>query len=183
MHQGIKERFKDLSRHAETSATDHAESKPMTTNLEELLPSAKDLMAKIALEEADEAEKQARARTDADAEKKALIDQLRKPSGISDEEAIRRGLVIIQRAVKNRLTEVQVFQFPSQLCTDKGRAINQQEPGWEQTLTGVPQEIYNLWVKYFRPRGYKLRVQVIDFPGGLPGDVGMTLSWGHKDGV
>jgi hypothetical protein len=33
---------------------------------------------------------------------------------------------------------VQVRRFPNQLCTDKGRAINQQEPGWDNTLTGVP---------------------------------------------
>ena len=39
-------------------------------------------------------------------------------------------------------------------------------------------EIYQLWHKYFRQRGYKLRVQIVDFPGGVPGDVGMTLSWG-----
>jgi hypothetical protein len=28
-----------------------------------------------------------------------------------------------------------------------------------------------------RPLGYKLRVQIIDFPGGMPGDVGITLKW------
>jgi hypothetical protein len=29
--------------------------------------------------------------------------------------------------------------------------------GWETTLTGLPKEIYQLWAKYFRERGYKLR--------------------------
>ena len=149
----------------------------MTNNLDKLLPSAKDVMAKIALEEAEEAEKEARARAEAEAEKKALIDQLSKPSGISEEEAIRRGIAIIERATKNRMTEVEVFRFPNQLCTDKGRAINQQEPGWEKTLTGSPKEIYQLWQQHFRPRGYKLKVQIVDFPGGLPGDIGMSLSW------
>jgi hypothetical protein len=150
----------------------------MTIKVDELLPSAKELMGKIALAEAEEAEKQARVRSEAEAEKKALIDHLSKPSGISEEEAIRRGMTIIERAVKNRLTEVEVFRFPNQLCTDKGRAINQQEPGWEKTLTGHAKEIYQLWDKYFRPRGYKLRVQIIDFSGGIPGEVGMTVSWG-----
>jgi hypothetical protein len=106
-----------------------------------------------------------------------LLDQFTKPSGLSDEEAIERAIKIIERAVSNHLTEVQVHRFPINLCTDRGRAINQQEPGWEKTLTGVPKEIYDLWNKYFRPRGYKLRVQIVDFPGGMPGDVGMTLSW------
>jgi hypothetical protein len=150
----------------------------MAKKPDELLPSAKDVMQKIAVAEAEEASKQARQRVEADAEKKALLDQLSKPSGLSDEEAIARAIKIIERAMHNRLTEVQVHRFPNQLCTDKGRAINQQEPGWEKTLTGVPKEIYQLWDKYFRARGYKLKVQIVDFPGGVPGDVGMTLSWG-----
>jgi hypothetical protein len=146
-------------------------------NLDELLPSALDLKKKVALEEAAKADAEMRKRAEAEAEKKALIDQFSKPSGVSDEEAIRRGAAIIQRAAKNGLTEVQVYRFPNQLCTDRGRAINQQEPGWEQTLTGVPKEIYQVWHKHFRPRGYRLRVQIIDFPGGMPGDIAMSLCW------
>ena len=149
----------------------------MTNNPDALVPSAKEVMQQIALAETEETQKQARAQAEAEAEKKALIEQLRKSSGTSDEEAIRRGLEIINRAIKNRLTEVELIRFPNELCTDKGRAINQQEPGWENTLTGEPKEIYQFWEKYFRPRGYKLRVQIVDFPGGLPGDVGMTVSW------
>jgi hypothetical protein len=150
----------------------------MTTKPGDLLPSAGDIMKKLALAEAEEASKQARQLAEAEAEKKALLDQLTKPSGLSDEEAIRRAIKIIERAVSNGRTEVQVHRFPNQLCTDRGRAINQQEPGWENTLTGRPKEIYEFWAKYFRPRGYKLKVEIIDFPGGMPGDVGMTLKWG-----
>jgi hypothetical protein len=150
----------------------------MATKPDELLPTAKDFMQKLALAEAEEASKEAAKRAAAEVEKKALLDQLTKPSGLSDDEAIRRAIKIIERAVSNGRTEVQVHRFPNQLCTDKGRAIIQQEPGWEATLTGVPKEIYQLWAKYFRPRGYKLRVEIIDYPGGLPGDVGMTLKWG-----
>jgi len=150
----------------------------MTSKPDALLPSAKEVMQKIAQVEAEEAKKEAEKLAKAQAKQKALIDQLSKPSGISEDEALQRAIKIIERAMQNRLTEVEVFRFPNQLCTDKGRAINQQEPGWEKTLTGSPKEIYELWVKYFRPRGYKLTVQVVDFPGGLPGDIGMTLSWG-----
>jgi uncharacterized protein (DUF1778 family) len=149
----------------------------MTNKPDALLPSAKDFMQKMALAEAEKASEEMRLRTQAEAEKKALLDQLSKPSGLSDEEAIARAIRIIERAASNGLTEVQVHRFPNRLCTDRGRAINQQEPGWEDTLTGVPKEIYQLWYKYFRERGYKLRVQIVDFSGGVPGDVGMTLSW------
>ena len=68
--------------------------------------------------------------------------------------------------------------LPNTLCTDHGRAINQAEPGWEKTLTGLPKELYAFWDHHLRPRGYKLRCQIVDFPGGMPGDVAMSLIWG-----
>lgn len=143
----------------------------------DLIPSAKDCMRKLALAEAEEADREARSRAKAEAEKRALIEQLSKPSGVPEEEGIRRALAIIDRAVRAGKYEVQVYRFPNTLCTDKGRAINQQEKGWEATLTGVPKEIYELWQHNFRDRGYGLRVEIVDFPGGYPGDVAMTLSW------
>jgi len=141
------------------------------------LPTAQEMMEKLALAEAEKADEAARKHAAAEAEKKALLDKLTKPSGLSDEEVLKRAQVIIERAVTNGLTEVQVYRFPNSLCTDHGRAINQQEPGWEKTLTGVPKEIYDFWDRQLRPLGYKLKVQIIDFPDGVPGDVGMTLKW------
>ena len=100
-----------------------------------------------------------------------MIDKLLKPSGISEQEALKRAAEIVQRAVKNGLTEVEVFRFPNALCTDNGRAINMMEPGWENTLTGLPKEMYSFWDRHLRPIGYKIRVQVVDFSGGVPGDI------------
>lgn len=141
------------------------------------LPTAQEVMEKLALAEAEKASQAARKHAADEAEKKALIDKLTEPSGVSDEEALKRVAAIVQRALANGLTEVQVYRFPNKLCTDHGRAINQQEPGWETTLTGVPKEIYEFWDRQLRPLGYKLRIQIIDFPGGMPGDVGITLKW------
>jgi hypothetical protein len=141
------------------------------------LPTAQEVMEKLALAEAEKASVAARKQAAAEAEKKELIDKLSKPSGVSDEEALKRVAIIVERAVANGLTEVQVYRFPNTLCADRGRAINQQEPGWESTLTGLPKEMYEFWDRQLRPRGYKLRVQIIDFPGGVPGDVGITLKW------
>jgi hypothetical protein len=150
----------------------------MTTQNDALLPTAKEVRQRVALAEAEEAERQARARGQAEADKKALIDQLRKPPGISEEEAIQRARAIIERAMKNRRTESEVYRFPNELCTDKGRAINQQEPGWEHTLlTGEPKEMYQFWHRHLRPRGYKLKIQIVDFSDGIPCEVGMTLTW------
>ena len=81
-------------------------------------------------------------------------------------------------AVASVASHIAASSFSGALSYWRRRAIDQVEDGWEKTLTGVLKEIYQLWDKYFRPRGYKLRVQIVDFPGGMPGDVGMTLSWG-----
>jgi len=141
------------------------------------LPTAQEVMEKLALAEAEKASAAARKQTEAEAEKKMLLDKLTKPSGVSDDEALRRVSTIIERAVSNGLTEVQVYRFPNALCTDHGRAINQQEQDWEQTLTGLPKEMYQFWERQLRPRGYKIRFQIVDFPDGMPGDVGITLKW------
>lgn len=141
------------------------------------LPSAKELLQKIAFEESRKASEALRREQAAADEKKALIDRLSKPSGLSDADISRRANALIERAVNGGHTSVQVYRFPNQLCTDRGRAINQNELGWEKTLTGTPKEIYDYWQRCLRPLGYKLRCEVVDFPGGMPGDIGMTLAW------
>ena len=141
------------------------------------LPSAKDLMKQIALKEAEKASAAMRERSAADEEKKALLEKLSKPSGVSDEERMARAAAIIKRAAANGLTEVFVGRFPNEMCTDRGRAINQNEPGWEKTLTGLPKELYEFFEKHLKPRGYHIAYQIVDFPGGMPGDVGVTLKW------
>jgi hypothetical protein len=146
-------------------------------DLSTLVPSAKAVMQQIAAAEADKASEAMQKLKREEEEKKALIDRLSKPSGLSDEEVMKKAAVIIERAARNGLTEVQVYRFPNTMCTDRGRAINQQEPGWEITLTGIPKEIYEFWHRRLRPLGYKLRVQIVDFSGGVPGDVGITLKW------
>jgi hypothetical protein len=150
----------------------------VSNGLSTLVPSAKAVMEIIALAEAEKASEELRRSAQEEAEKKALIERLTKPSGLSDEQVMKKAGAIIERAAKNGLTEVQVYRFPNTLCTDRGRAINQQEPGWETTLTGIPKEIYEFWHRQLRPLGYKMRVQIVDFSGGVPGDIGMSLKWG-----
>ena len=142
-----------------------------------VLPTAQQMMEKLALAEAQKAADAERKHAVAEAEKKALLDKLTTPSGVSDEEALKRVQAIVERSVANGLTEVLVYRFPNQLCTDRGRAINQQEAGWETTLTGLPKEMYEFWKRQLQPLGYKIKFQIVDFPGGMPGDVGITLKW------
>src|SRR5436190_913691 len=112
---------------------------------------------------AENAEQYARLQAAAEAEKRKLIERLSKPSGLTEEEKVELASTVIRRAVRNGLTEVQVYRFPHTLCTDNGRAINQQEPGWEKTLMGIAQEIYQLWFDHLKPRGYRIRFQILDF--------------------
>jgi hypothetical protein len=141
------------------------------------LLSAKELQAKIAEVEGEKASKAMKAHEAAEAEKQALLDRLTHPSGLSDEAVMEKAAIIVNRAVENGMTSVQVFRFPNSVCTDSGRAINQAEEGWESTLTGIPKEIYEFWQRQLKPRGYHMRYEIIDYPGGMPGDVGIFLSW------
>lgn len=152
------------------------------SRIDELIPTAKDIQKQAALKEAERAEKEAKQQAAAETEKRKFIEQLSRPSGLSEDEKVELAARVIQRAVRNGLTQVQVYRFPNSLCTDRGRAINQMEPGWENTLTGIPKEIFQLWADYLKPRGYRIAYQIIDFPGGMPGDIGITLSWGEKRG-
>jgi hypothetical protein len=150
----------------------------MPANIDDLLPTAKEIQRQAAIADAEKAEQYAQKLAAAEAEKRALIERLSKPSGPSDEEKVQLAANVIQRAVRNGLSDVQVYRFPNSLCTDRGRAINQRAPGWEKTLTGIPLEIYRLWSDYLQPRGYRILYQIIDFPGGMPGDISIVLSWG-----
>jgi hypothetical protein len=150
--------------------------------IDDLIPNAKEIQKQAALKEAEKAEEAAQRQAAAESEKRELIERLSKPSGLSEEDKVNLAAKVIQRAVKNGLTQVQVYRFPNSLCTDHGRAINQMEPGWEKTLTGIPREIFQLWSDHLKPRGYRIAYQIIDFPGGMPGDIGITLNWGERQG-
>lgn len=145
--------------------------------LQDILPTAKDCLRKSAEMEAQKAAEYMKKQKAAEAEKKELLDKLLKPSGVSDEERMRRAAGIINRAVSNGLTEVEIGRFSNKLFTDKGRAINQQEPGWEETLTGLPKELHRFWKQHLESRGYRIKFQIADWPDGMPGDISMTLMW------
>jgi hypothetical protein len=145
--------------------------------LDEILPTALDCRRISAEREAEKAAGLAKRYSAAEAEKKALFEKLEKPSGVSDEERMQRAAAIIKRAVSAGVTEVEVGRFSNLLCSDRGRAINQLEPGWENTLIGLPRELYEFWKKHLQPRGYRIKYQIAEWPDGMPGDFSITLSW------
>jgi len=142
------------------------------------LLTVKELQAKIAEAEGAKASAALKAMHAEEEEKRALLERLSKPSGLSDDEVMEKASIIINRAVENGQMSVQVFRFPHSLLSDNGRAINQAEAGWEGTLTGIPKEIYDFWKRQLQPRGYHIRYETLNYPGGMPGDIGIFLSWG-----
>ena len=87
---------------------------------------------------------------------------------------LRRALLA---AAERGDDHLQVFTCPSQLCTDGGRAINNSDPNWPNTLVGFAARAYEFFKAELQPHGYRLRAEIIDFPGGMPGEVAITLAW------
>jgi hypothetical protein len=150
----------------------------MPTNIDELIPNASTILKEATLRDAEKANEYASRIATAESEKKSLIDLLSQTSSKSEEEKIRLVSNVIHRAVRNGFTEVLLYRFSNSLCTDRGRAINCQEPGWEKTLTGIPKEIYQLWSEHLKPRGYRISYETMALRGGMPSDVGVTIAWG-----
>jgi hypothetical protein len=92
-------------------------------------------------------------------------------------EVLERVSRAVRGAAERGEHELMAVRFPSSYCTDGGRAINNYEAGWPATLTGFARKAYEFWQKELEPHGYKLRAQILDFPGGVPGDVGIFLRW------
>lgn len=112
------------------------------------------------------------------AEKKAhtefAMDFLHHHVGPDELKHIRQ---LIEAAVRQGEMQALVYSFPSSLCSDDGRAINNAAPDWPATLQGKARELYDAFERHARPRGYHLKAEIITFPGGIPGDVGFFLSW------
>lgn len=92
-----------------------------------------------------------------------------------EEQALIR--LVVMNAVKEGKFEALVYSFPSSLCSDNGRAINNSDPNWPKTLQGKAREYYERYMSNARPKGYRLKAMIINFPDGVPGDVGFFLNW------
>ena len=140
-----------------------------------------DLIRPEELRKATLAKELERARQIAEADKRreeerkhlqeAFMRQQIEPAGIARLQAA------LLRAAEHGDNHLQVFTFPSELCTDGGRAINNGDPHWPTTLVGFAQRAYEFYKAELQPNGYRLRAEILNFPGGKPGDVAVTLLW------
>jgi hypothetical protein len=111
------------------------------------------------------------------------------------EEIIQSGLDRIKRAFERGETELMFSSFPSSFCTDGGRAIinagvppinkpskeevarQAEQPDWLMTLPAGVHQVFDYWKANLKPGGFKFEARIINYPGGMPGDVGLFFSW------
>ena len=93
------------------------------------------------------------------------------------EEDRERALTRIRRAFEAGERELMLVKFPSVLCEDGGRRINNHLDGWQDTLPGVFHKVYEWWENELAPGGFTFSARIVDFPGGMPGDVGIFIGW------
>jgi hypothetical protein len=102
----------------------------------------------------------------------------------------------IKGAFERGETEIMLVAFPSSMCTDAGRAVNNADvppivkpkpeeaaaaadrhPEWLSTLPRGAVPIYQFWKRELKPGGFTFSARIINYPGGMPGDVGLFFSW------
>jgi len=139
--------------------------------------SAADIKHRMAEREAAKAAEEARHMREQEDHQKAVMEEFHRPPDRTPDQLMQLITTLVDRAADQGQTEVQVYRFPNELCTDRGRAINNFEEGWEKTLTARPKLAYEFWHDRLRPLGFGLKAEVLEYPGGMPGDIGLSLTW------
>lgn len=138
--------------------------------------SAADFRASVARTKAREAKAKAEERRRA-AERHTHEVEVLLGTHIS-EDTWRRMLIEARHAADSGLAEHQVLRIPRELCVDGGRMINSADPGWTTTLRGEAAELWLRWKRDLQPRGFRLTARTLEYPDGVPGDIGLFLVWG-----
>jgi hypothetical protein len=139
--------------------------------------SAADLRRRMAEREAAKAAEEMRQMKEQEEKQKAVMEEFRKPPARTPEQLLELVTQLVSRAAERGQSEVQIYRFPNSLCSDGGRRINNSLPDWEQTLEGRPKLGYEFWRDHLRRLGFGLKAEVLEYPGGMPGDIGFILTW------
>lgn len=143
---------------------------------DDLLMSVEELKHYVVEVEMAKAKQSLSAYSKAHEKQQELLARLRSDAPI-DDATFRAFLMRLKTVAATGANEMMIGRFPSELCTDHGRAINQGEDNWPDTLQGRARKAFELWKEKLQPLGYKMKVLIIEWPNGLPGDVGMYLIW------
>lgn len=111
------------------------------------------------------------------------------------DEIIQSGHDRIRRAFERGESELMIASFPSDFCTDAGRAVinasvpsinkptkeelafRGNEPDWLATLPAGVREVYDYWNAVLKTAGFGFSARIINYPGGKPGDIGLFFTW------
>ncbi|ABD86183.1 CBS domain-containing protein [Rhodopseudomonas palustris] len=93
------------------------------------------------------------------------------------EEAWKRMLSGARATAMKGEQEHLLLRFPCEVCSDHGRAVNAPDPSWPETLRGMAAEVFMRWKTELRDHGFALHARVVEFPDGVPGDIGLFLAW------
>jgi hypothetical protein len=158
---------------SQSQASEHQGDKQMTNdqkaNLNEPPPSADELRMAVLKGKMEEIERREKAQAAERQRLEKFTDEFL-GSHVNDTELamIRR---LVANAVKDGEFEALVYTFPSDLC------INNSEPHWPETLKGKAKELYDRFQANAKLKGFKLKAMIVNFPGGIPGDVGFFINW------
>ena len=92
-------------------------------------------------------------------------------------EALERIAALVAKQVDRGEKQALVLQFPSDWLPDQGRGVTNRDPDWHLKLEGFPKRAYDFFRKELEPRGFQIKAEILDWPGGMPGDVGFILTW------
>ncbi len=127
--------------------------------------SAADVKRRMAEREAQKAAEELRRMQEQEEKQKAVMAEFHAPPDQSLDQLMQRVMQLVNHAAEHGQTEVQVYRFPNQLCTDRGRRINNSGPDWEQTLEGRPKLGYEFWRDHLKPLGFGLTARVLGVSG------------------
>ena len=139
--------------------------------------SAADIKRRMAEREVAKAAEELRRMREQEEKQKAVMAEFHKPPERTPEQVMQLVMTLVDHAAEAGQSEVQVYRFPNELCSDRGRRINNSQPDWENTLEGRPKAAFEFWHDHLRPLGFHLKAEVLEYPGGMPGDIGLFLTW------
>jgi hypothetical protein len=92
-------------------------------------------------------------------------------------DALDRVAAMVRKAVDMGERQVMLGKFPSAWLKDQGRAITNHAPDWPASLDGAALRAHAFFQRELEPKGFQMRAEIVDWPGGMPGDVGLFLTW------
>src|SRR6201997_1719176 len=126
--------------------------------------SVADLKRRMAEREAAKAAEELRRMREHEEKQKAVMEEFHKPPERTPEQLMQTVMQLVNHAAEAGQTEVRVCRFPTAFCDDRGRSINNSEPGRETTLQGRPKAAYEFWHGHLRPLGFGLKAEVLEYP-------------------